>query len=69
MVIYGGLQVPRHKQQTHGTNNKLTAQTTNSRHKQQTHGTNNKLTAQTTNSRHKQLNFTAQSSKVHGTSN
>ena len=61
---YGGPQVSRHKQEPHGTNKNVTAQTRTSRHKQE-------LTAQTRTSRHKQKlhgtnkNLTAQ--KRHGT--
>ena len=53
-ISYGGPQVSRHKEEPHGTNKNVTAQTRTSRHKQEPHGTNKNLTAQTKASRHKQ---------------
>ena len=70
-VVYGGLQVSRHKQEPHSTNKNVTAQTRTSRHKQESHGTNKNLTAQTKASRHKQEPHGTKTSRhklnVHGT--
>ena len=67
--IYGGPQVSRHKQEPHGTNKNVTAQTRTSRHKQEPHGTNKSFTAQTRTSRHKQEphGTNKHKLKVHGT--
>ena len=71
MTHYGGPQVSRHKQEPHGTNKNVTAQTRTSRHKEESHGTNKNLTAQTKASRHKQEPHGTKTSrhklKVHGT--
>ena len=70
-ISYGGPQVSRHKQEPHGTNKNVTAQTRTSRHKEESHGTNKNLTAQTKASRHKQEPHGTKTSrhklKVHGT--